>query len=315
MPARKTKKKRLPVISSDELRKNLKVKHLRTKAALSEAHPKAAKFLADQGLDLSRIREHSGKIIGTGLVAGALLAQVPNSADTLPSPSDMLREAKYVEESKDKQKNNSIESSRESLTSVLKSTLPEQTRPLYRNEEKFLEFVLLDLTGIKAKASLEGEHLNTTYGKIGIEQHLRRYPGDRLSEHGSTKDQKEGMAPGLGAWGYFAPTKEALTPDLIEKEKWYAVVQTMYLPGWNTRQPHLKNWYKYRKVLIVNTENGKVVVAAIADSGPAAWTGKHFGGSPEVMDYLGGDIYKKGPVLMFFVDDPDNRVPLGPVEY
>lgn len=38
-------------------------------------------------------------------------------------------------------------------------------------------------------------------------------------------------------------------------------------------------------------------------------------GSPEVMNYLGGSRYKKGPVLVFFVDDPENKVPLGPVEY
>ena len=31
-----------------------------------------------------------------------------------------------------------------------------------------------------------------------------------------------------------------------EKEKWYAVVQTLYLPDWNRRQPYLKNWYKHK---------------------------------------------------------------------
>ena len=92
-------------------------------------------------------------------------------------------------------------------------------------------------------------------------------------------------------------------------------MQTLYLPDWGRRQPYLRDWYKYRKVLIVNTDNGNAVVAAIADAGPAAWTGKHFGGSPEVMDYLGGARYKKGPVLVFFVDDPEDNVPLGPVEY
>ena len=110
-------------------------------------------------------------------------------------------------------------------------------------------------------------------------------------------------------------SKEKLTPHLVETEKWYAVVQTLYLPDWNTRVKYLRDWYKYRRVFIVNTENGRAVVAAIADSGPAAWTGKHFGGSPEVMDYLGGPRYKKGPVVLFFVDDPENKIPLGPVEY
>ena len=126
---------------------------------------------------------------------------------------------------------------------------------------------------------------------------------------------EEGMAPGLGAWGYFAQLKDKLTPSLEETERWYAVVQTLYLPDWERRHKYLVQWYKYRKVLIVNTQNGNAVVAAIADSGPAAWTGKHFGGSPEVMEYLGGPRYKKGPVLLFFVDDPENKVPLGPVDY
>jgi hypothetical protein len=142
-----------------------------------------------------------------------------------------------------------------------------------------------------------------------------RYPGDTMHTHPAVEKDDEGMAPGKGAWGYFARSKEELTPDLIETEKWYAVVQTLYLPDWNTRTRYLRDWYKYRKVLIVNTDNGNAVVAAIADSGPAAWTGKHFGGSPEVMNYLGGPRYKKGPVVLFFVDDPEHKIPLGPVDY
>jgi len=162
---------------------------------------------------------------------------------------------------------------------------------------------------------LEGERLNTTYGLIGAEQHLARYPGDNIYNHPKIPSGDEGMAPGLGSWGYFSQSRENLTKSLEETEKWYAVVQTLYLPDWNKRAKYLREWYKYRKVLVVNTDNGNAVVAAIADSGPAAWTGRHFGGSPEVMEYLGGSKYKKGLVLVFFVDDPENKVPLGPVDY
>ena len=200
------------------------------------------------------------------------------------------------------------------LVDVFDDFLPERTRPLSRNEEKLLESLFRDVMGIEARANLEGEHLNTTYGRIGAEQHLKRYLGDSVDQH-DLETQGSGVAPGLGAWGYFAKSQEEMTPQLEETEKWYAVVQTLYLPDWNTRQPYLKDWYKYRKVLIVNTENGNAVVASIADSGPAAWTGKHYGGSPEVMSYLGGSKYRKGPVIVFFVDDPENKVPLGPVDY
>ena len=64
--------------------------------------------------------------------------------------------------------------------------------------------------------------------------------------------------------------------------------------------------------MVVNTKNGNAVVADIADAGPAAFTGKHFGGSPEVMEYLGG-LGIKGVVLLFFIDDPENTIKLGPV--
>jgi hypothetical protein len=202
-----------------------------------------------------------------------------------------------------------------SIIDILSQFLPQHPRPLDRNEEKLLEEVIQNKMSIKTNTNLDGEHLNTTYGFIGAEQHLKRYPGDTLYNHGEGDVIKEGIAPGLGAWGYFAKSQDALSPSLVETERWYAVVQTLYLPDWNTRQPYLRDWYKHRKVLIVNTKNGNAVVAAIADSGPAAWTGKHFGGSPEVMEYLGGPRYKKGAVLVFFVDDPDNKVPLGPVDY
>ena len=313
----KKKKKTISIVSMDpeEFRRKLKLKNINAKSALNEAHPKAVKFLKEKGVESENLRKHSARILGTGLVAGSLLLNPPTDVSALPSPSEAIKLAKFVEHMKVKDQESYAEKAESAVVETLGSVLPALTRPLYRNEEKFLESVLTDLTGVKVRASLEGEHLNTTYGRIGAEQHLRRFPGDSLDQHGSVEDQKEGMAPGLGAWGYFAPSKAQLAPELVETEKWYAVVQTLYLSDWNTRQPHLKNWYKHRKVMIVNTENGNAVVASIADSGPAAWTGKHYGGSPEVMDHLGGPGYKKGPVLVFFVDDPESKVPLGPVDY
>src|SRR5581483_1918505 len=163
--------------------------------------------------------------------------------------------------------------------------------------------------GINAVASLEGNHLNTTYGYTGAEQHLARFPGDSIAQH--DEQQGEGMAPGLGAWGYFGSS-----PEDIKREKYYIAAQTLYLPDWSTNQPYLKNWYKYRKVLMVNPKNGLADVAVIGDAGPADWTGKQFGASPEVMHDLRLDFgMKKGEVIVFFVNDPDNKVPLGPVNY
>jgi hypothetical protein len=308
-PARTTDDINRERIDFEFLRNKLKLKNINERNKFSGRHQKANNFLKNKGLDLGRVREHSAKVIGAGVVAGALLLTSPSNTKFLPDPNQIVEKLKakvFASEGKD---TSSL------LTDILKSVLPQKVGPLDKKEEVFLEKIFQSVLGVSTKAALEGEHLNTTYGYIGAEQHLRRFPGDNMAFHPTVPEDDEGMAPGLGAWGYFAYSKSELTPGLVETEKWYAVVQTLYLPDWNKRHPYLVKWYKYRKVLIVNTLNGNSVVAAIADAGPAVWTGKHFGGSPEVMNYLGGPRYKKGPVILFFVDDPEEKVPLGPIDY
>lgn len=289
-------------------RDTLKLKSIEAKVNFEKKYPQAHQFLVDRGLEFYKLREHSAKLISAGALTGSLLLAPPTGIGQLPSPTEL---SKTIDDLTGDREGESLP--QKDLIDSFKNMLPEKVRPLSREEEKRLEQVIKDVTNIPAKASLEGEHLNTTFGYIGAEQHLKRYPGDILENHGPY--YKEGIAPGLGAWGYFSKSKSELTPELIETEKWYAVVQTLYLPDWDTRHKFLYKWYKYRKVMVINTVNGNAVVAAIADAGPAAFTGKHFGGSPEVMEYLGGSRYKKGAVLLFFVDDPENKVPLGPVKY
>jgi len=297
------------MITPDYLRNKLKLKNLEVRQSFSEKFPEVNRFLTEKGIDLGKIREHSAKIIGAGALTGTLLFTPPGNIKDLPPLSEIIASIKGLI------KEGSIDLPQKFLIDLLKGILPERTRPLTESEEKKIEQVFEKVIGVKAKANLEGERLNTTYGLIGAEQHLARYPGDNIYNHPKIPSGDEGMAPGLGSWGYFSQSRENLTKSLEETEKWYAVVQTLYLPDWNKRAKYLREWYKYRKVLVVNTDNGNAVVAAIADSGPAAWTGRHFGGSPEVMEYLGGSKYKKGLVLVFFVDDPENKVPLGPVDY
>lgn len=318
--AKAARQKKYFKVDSEAWRQKLKVASLVEKARFAERHTKAEGLLKSKGIELAKIRKHSAKLLGTGALAGTLLLAGPSRVGELPPPQEIISKLRNGKGMKI-----AVRTPEKVLTEALSAVLPNRVGVLNRDEEKYLERLYEEVIGIKTRATLEGEHLNTVYGLIGAEQHLRRFPGDSLRLHtpaeneygGDQPDEmlKEGMAPGLGAWGYFAPTRAELTEQLTEVERWYAVVQTLYLPDWDSRARYLRDWYKYRKVLIVNTQNGKAVVAAIADSGPAAWTGKHFGGSPEVMDYLGGERYKKGPVTVLFVDDPDNTTPLGPVEY
>lgn len=260
---------------------------------LSRRHPHVVKFFTERGITPGRIREHAARVAASAAVAGAMLFAQPLATQVLSKPATQIATL-------------TADQLRSALKNQLAALLPNEVRPLTRPEEDAISREIFSVWGIDARGTLSGEHLNTTYGLIGAEQHLMRYPGDVV----------ENMAPGRGAWGYFASTRDQLTSDLIEKEKWYVAVQTLYLPDWNTRTKELSEFYKYRKVLVVNPENGKTVVADVADAGPADWTGKHYGGSPEVMAYLGLNVHmQKGPVVLFFVNDPAGEIPLGPVEY
>jgi hypothetical protein len=206
------------------------------------------------------------------------------------------------------------------LISDLAHVLPKDIRPLERGEEENITEILSRTYGIKVVPEIDGKRLNRSYGYIGAEQHLVRYPGDNLSSHFDSDDEaklywQQGMAPGLGAWRYFTSSGRELSQKDKDREKYYIAVQTFLSKDYNDRFAEYRDFYKYRKMLVVNPNNGHAVVADIADAGPAEWTGKHLGGSPEVMRYLERfDGSQKGAVLYFFIDDPDDKIKLGPVE-
>lgn len=208
--------------------------------------------------------------------------------------------------------------SKEKLIELLKKKLPEHVRPLTDTEEQDIVVTLSANLGIGVKAQINGIRLNRSYGLIGQEQHLPRYPEDTIFRHFSSDEDTAlyfsyGMTPGRGAWGYFANSQSALTEEDVLREKYYIAVPTFLAPGWNEHTDQYKDFFKFRKMLLVNPENGKAIVTDIADAGPAPFTGKHLGGSPEVMKYLERyDGAQRGPVLYFFVEDNDT-IPLGPV--
>ena len=201
----------------------------------------------------------------------------------------------------------------------LKNALPHDIRPLTPQEETNISAILTRDFGVKVSSEINGIRLNTTYGIIGQEQHLARYPGDNIFSHFDNADNAKlywdyGMAPGLGGWGYFAKSQAAMTQEESDREKYYIAVQTFLAPGFDENKSKYLDFFKFRKMLVVNPQNGKAVIADIGDAGPAPWTGKQLGGSPEVMNYLERyDGAQRGPVLYFFIDDPSDKIPLGPI--
>ena len=205
------------------------------------------------------------------------------------------------------------------LLTDLHQVLPDAIGPLNETQEKNVLTILQRDLGMKVAAEMNGIRLNQNYGYIGQEQHLMRYPGDTMDSHFDTSDQASqfgstGMAPGRGAWGYFANSQADLTKLDSEREQYYIAVPTFLSTGYNEHTGDYSTFFKYRKMLVVNPDNGKTIVAVIGDSGPAPFTGKQLGGSPEVMKYLERvDGAQKGPVLYFFLDDPHDTIALGPV--
>lgn len=299
----------------DNLRNKLKLRALSAKQDFAKHHPHAKTFFDSVGLDLGRVREHSAKLLTAGALGGTLLLSTPGvqaQTQTAPLPEPVIR---ALEATTARQK--PLDDPQGWLVENLRLILP----PIHDRwalpfiapeEEKAIGRIITQSTRIPSVAALEGEHLNTVYGYTGYEQHLQRFPGDTLTKH--DEFQEAGMAPGLGAWRWFTDDGK-LTPEAIAREKYYVAVQTLYLPDWNKRFKYLRDWYRWRKVIMVNADNGNAVVSVVGDAGPASWTGKHFGGSPEVMNALGGPKYRKGRVLLYFVDDPENKIPLGPVDY
>lgn len=206
------------------------------------------------------------------------------------------------------------------LAERLSDSVPAEVRSLDPLEEKNITGILSRDFGFKVTAELQNIRLNRNYGLIGGEQHLYRYPGDNLYAHADTTSDwanygDAGIAPGLGAWGYFAPSQTSFTETDKQRERYYLAIQTFLAPGFAENFAKYRDFFKFRKMLVVNPKTGQAVVAVIGDAGPAEWTGKHLGGSPEVMDTVGlANGPRKGPVLYFFIDDPEDKVPLGPVK-
>lgn len=253
--------------------------------------------------------ESTLKHLTLGGLGGLMLLSSPAVGGLPIPPTYQLAQSDNLEE----------QNSQQSLVQNLGRVLPPEVRKLTPEEEDKVSNLLSKEFGVKVSAELQGVRLNRSYGLIGGEQHLYRYPGDNLFKHAdSTADWLmyggAGIAPGLGAWGYFAPSKSEFTYLDKERERWYIAVQTFLAPGFAENVKYYRDFFRFREMLVVNPKTGQAVVADIGDAGPSEWTGKHLGGSPEVMHHLGLSIGpRKGAVLYFFIDDPDEIVPLGPV--
>lgn len=284
------------------LRKKWSEKHEQARKKFAEKHKETLAFL------INRIPAKDK--IATGAASLILLSTNFNPATALAAMTTQTPPV-VVEENHA----NRIEK----LLTDLKTVIPNEVRPLTPDEEASASAILSKNFNMNVTSDINRLRLNRTYGVIGAEQHLARFPGDTIYGHFGSDNESQnffssGMAPGRGAWGYFANSQNEMTVTDSEREKWYIAVQTFLASDYNSRLNEYRDFFKYRKMLLVNPATGQAVVGDIADAGPAVFTGKHLGGSPEVMYYLGlQNGPRKGGVLYFFINDTNDTIPLGPI--
>ena len=142
---------------------------------------------------------------------------------------------------------------------------------------------------IGGSKTLEGIPLPAYSGKVGLEQHLcltmsQEPPATHYAVSNTPPAAQNGMAwqesggPGYGAWGKAPP---------VDDERYYVCMRWNYTDM--NGQPILapKDWYYRKRVLVINPANNKKVIASIVEYGPAPWTGRVSGLSPEAMLMLG----------------------------
>ncbi len=208
-----------------------------------------------------------------------------------------------------------LQISEEEHAAVLQKIIDAVQKPaghLPKQDELYLEQQLSDMLGFQVVAELEGHRLNHSIGKIKALAHLRRYPTDQLALHDEYREA--GLEKTRGMFGWFTQMGQ-LTSETRLAEKYFLAVQADFVEGWPSLDPESKNWYKWRKMIVINPAEERAVVGKIGTIGPAEWMQYQFGASPEVVrEGLLWSIKSRGKVFVLFVDDEENKVPLGVID-
>jgi hypothetical protein len=184
---------------------------------------------------------------------------------------------------------------------------------LEKQSELYLEQQLSDILGFDIVAELENHRLNHTTGVMRPEPHLKRYPNDELKNHSNVLEAS--IAKSRSAFGWFV-NHGSITPEAESLERYYFSLKLYNLKNWSSQYKELKQWYKFRKMVVINPSERVAVVGIVGNIDHQNQLKKQFGASPEVIRE--GKIWSpksQGKVLIMFVDDPENKISLGPIHF
>lgn len=142
------------------------------------------------------------------------------------------------------------------------------------------------------------------FGTMKAEPHLKTSPFDNLESHDFCLSA--GLETNRSIFGYFGKK---------ELEKYYISLPLNLVQGFEKDYQNIVSWFKHKKVVVINPNEQLAIVAVVGNTLSALPIQYQFGGSPELI--IRGKIWSeknKGKVMVFYVDDPSDKIPLGVIK-
>lgn len=182
---------------------------------------------------------------------------------------------------------------------------------LEQDDLLYLEQQLSDIFGFEVTSKLDDHKLPFTLGTMAAAPHQRRYPKDKLGEH--NRYPEAGMTQTRSSFGWMLEAGQ-LSATATKQEQYGLSLPLAYLPEWQQDYSQLKDWYRYRKMLVINPFELKAIIASVINIDLVSTLKYQFAGTPELI--RAGFIWSpkaSGRVLVFFINDEPDNIKVGPI--
>jgi len=162
------------------------------------------------------------------------------------------------------------------------------------------------LLGFEVTSELQNQQLAYYLGKIASLPYLKRSPTDSITP--KTIPHEAGIQSKRSFFGWSDPF---ISSKAQNSEGYHVSLPLLHLPSWSTQFQTLSQWYKNRKMLVINPTNAIFVIATVNDLYYHPSNTFQFGGSPLLIRQGGfWSPQNLGRALVLFVTE--NKAELQP---
>lgn len=201
----------------------------------------------------------------------------------------------------------------ESIFTKIAEFISSSGHDINQDELLYLEQQLSDIVGFTVSSQFENIALPYIWGKAKSLPHIKRHPTDNLDLHEYIHEATITNKRSVYGW-----------LNLVQSTKEEIAIREQYsvtLPLLTFEHPELPSerfiqWFKYKKVLMINPQSKKMAVAQISNIVLPQQPKYALGLSPELSRNL--ETWRppsQGNIFFLFVDDAQDKVPLGMLEY